>query len=547
LKMLPILLAPLLLEGVIGVAKDPQAGDIVPVAWMFGLFSVAILANIPLHMGFTQIASSIVRDTERNMRVYLVRRLQHLSMTFHGNRESGRLQSKILRDVEEIVRLGELVIHHYTSTLISLLWSVGVALVSDWKVGLAFLVVGPLGAIVIQSFRTIMERRANDFRKRMESVSQRVSEMIDLVPVTRAHGLEQVEISQVQTQLDELHGAGRRLDWVNNFFGAAAFVVLWLTIIAVLFFATWMVLQGWMEVEKIALYYTLFFMFIGTILTLTSQIPQINKTLEAIRSLGEVLEHPDFEDNEGKRPVDKVHGEADFQDVTYTYPGAGRPALTNFSFHAKPGDCVAVVGESGSGKSTLMQLLIGFLRPDTGEIFLDGAAMSEIDMRTYRRQLAMVPQQTILFSGTLRDNITYGMQHYSNEQIEASVEAARLGSLVAELPKGLDTMVGENGAKLSGGQRQRVAIARAIIRDPRFIVLDEATSALDVVSEREVQNAIDNLIQGRTTFIVAHRLSTIRKANTIIVMKEGRAVEIGTPEELIAAQGEFSRLKSLQT
>ncbi len=547
LKMLPILLAPLLLERVIGVAKNPEPGDFVTVAWMFGVFGVCILTNVPLHMGFTRIASGIVRNTERNLRVHLVRRLQHLSMTFHGNRESGRLQSKILRDVEEVIRLGELVLHHYTSTFISLLWCIGVALVSDWKVGLAFLVIGPLGAVVIQSFRNIMERRANDFRKRMESVSQRVSEMIDLVPVTRAHGAEQVEMSQVQTRLDDLHWAGRRLDWVNQFFGAAAFVVLWSAIISVLFLATWMVLSGWMEVEKIALYYTLFFMFIGTILTLTSQIPQINKTFEAVRSLGEVMEHPDLEVNEGKKTVDEVRGEIEFRDITYTYPGAGRPALRDFHFHAQPGNCVAVVGESGSGKSTLMQLLIGFLRPQQGEIYLDGAPMSELDMRTYRRQLAMVPQQTILFSGSLRENITYGMQHYSDAQIAAAVEAARLGDVVGELSEGLDTRVGENGAKLSGGQRQRVAIARAIIRDPRVIVLDEATSALDVVSEKEVQDAIDNLIQGRTTFIVAHRLSTIRKAGTIIVMKGGSAVEIGTPEELIAAGGEFSRLKSLQS
>jgi ATP-binding cassette subfamily B protein len=172
--------------------------------------------------------------------------------------------------------------------------------------------------------------------------------------------------------------------------------------------------------------------------------------------------------------------------------------------------------------------------------------MRDLDMRTYRRRIAMVPQHTILFSGTIRENITYGLKNYTEDQVWAAIDAAFLREVIQKLPDGLDTRVGEQGFKLSGGQRQRLAIARALIRDPRVIILDEATSALDVISEKEVQNAIDNLVRGRTTFIVAHRLSTIRQANKVIVMKEGRAVEVGEPEELMRRNGEFARLKALQ-
>ena len=189
-----------------------------------------------------------------------------------------------------------------------------------------------------------------------------------------------------------------------------------------------------------------------------------------------------------------------------------------------------------------MQLAIGFLRPQAGRILLDGLPMDGIDMRTWRRHIAMVPQQTILFSGTLRENITYGLEGYGEDKIAAVIEAAKLGEFVSQLPERLDTPVGENGVRMSGGQRQRLAIARALIRDPRVIILDEATSALDAVSERAVQEAVNNLVKDRTTLIVAHRLSTIRHAGRVVVMSGGRLVEVGPPGDLASRGGAFSAM-----
>ncbi len=182
-----------------------------------------------------------------------------------------------------------------------------------------------------------------------------------------------------------------------------------------------------------------------------------------------------------------------------------------------------------------------------GRVLLDGHDMSQIDLRTYRRHLAVVPQTSILFSGTIRENITYGCEHVTDEELMEVVRAANLTDLVESLPKGLDTTVGEHGGKLSGGQRQRIAIARALIRDPKIIVLDEATSALDSISEKMIQEAINNLVKGRTTFIVAHRLSTIRDADRIAVIADGRCVEYGTFEELMELKGEFYRMKVIQS
>jgi ATP-binding cassette subfamily B protein len=204
------------------------------------------------------------------------------------------------------------------------------------------------------------------------------------------------------------------------------------------------------------------------------------------------------------------------------------------------------VGESGVGKTTVINTVIGYHFPDSGTITIDGHNIRDIDLRSYRKHIAVVPQNTILFSGTIRDNITYGLPSVSEEKLAEILEAARLTEMVEKLPHGLDTSVGEHGGKLSGGQRQRISIARALIRDPKVIILDEATSALDSVSEKKIQEALDVLTAGRTTFVVAHRLSTIKDADKIAVMESGRCVECGTYDELMEKKGAFYKYRQLQ-
>ena len=225
----------------------------------------------------------------------------------------------------------------------------------------------------------------------------------------------------------------------------------------------------------------------------------------------------------------------------------GKEVLKDISLKVNEGEVVSIIGPSGSGKSTILNLAIGFNIADSGQVLLDGNDMKDIDLRTYRKYLAVVPQTSILFSGTLRDNITYGVDNVDEKALNEAVKAANLTDLVESLPDGLDTEVGEHGGKLSGGQRQRVSIARALIRNPRVIVLDEATSALDSISEKLIQEALNNLTKDRTTFIVAHRLSTIKDADKIAVISEGHCVEYGTFDELMELKGEFYRMKKIQS
>lgn len=546
LKSSPALLFPVLLAESIRVVGEAGSGSGLRLAWIYAGYGVLLAANIPLHMVYIRRASKRLRTMELRLRAALVRRLQQLSMAYHSGRESGRLQSKVLRDVDEVVRLGDTYYQQIIGAAVSLVFAFAYTAAQEPLMALGYLFAAPLAVGIMHAFRGSMHRRNEAFRREVESMSQRVSEMIGMVPVTRAHGLEEVEMEAMNLRLETVRTTGRQVDNVNAFFASSSWVVFMTAITVVMGAAAWLALSGQVTVDKIALYSALFQTVVFSLGNLLNMMPQVSKSIVSIRSIGEVLECPDLEANEGRHEVKQVRGRIDFEDVTFAYPGKGVPAVDHFSLAIAPGECVAFVGESGGGKSTLVQLAIGFLRPQSGRILLDGTPMEEIDMRTWRRHIAVVPQQTILFSGTLRDNITYGLTGYTSAQIDAVLEAARLGDFISQLPEGLDTPVGENGVRLSGGQRQRIAIARALIRNPRVIILDEATSALDSVSEYAVQQAINALVQNRTTLIVAHRLSTIRDAQRVVVMAGGRVVESGSPAELARRDGPFATLAKAQ-
>ena len=278
----------------------------------------------------------------------------------------------------------------------------------------------------------------------------------------------------------------------------------------------------------------------GTVMSLANALPQLTRGLESVTSIGEVLECPDLEQNQHKPAMTELRGEFTLDSVSFTYPNRpDRAALSDLSFHVSAGKTVAIIGPSGCGKSTLMSLLLGFHRPSSGRILLDGQDMNTLDLRSYRRWLAVVAQETLLFPGTLRENVLYGTPGISERQLEQALQEANALEFVANLSDGLDTIVGEHGSILSGGQRQRLAVARALIRNPRVLILDEATSALDAKNELLVQQSIDRLRRGRTTFIVAHRLSDAHAADYVVYLEAGRMTSFedhSVAEELSAAR-----------
>jgi subfamily B ATP-binding cassette protein MsbA len=278
----------------------------------------------------------------------------------------------------------------------------------------------------------------------------------------------------------------------------------------------------------------------------TSLWTQIQEALGASRRIFELLdENPEIKDAPEAQPLPHVRGQLILDDVSFSYPGADR-VLHHITLEIQPGEVLALVGPSGAGKSTLFNLIPRFYDPTHGRVCVDGHDLRSVTLDSLRAQIGLVPQETLLFSGTVRENLRYGKLDATDDELVAAARAANAEEFIAKFPKGYETVVGEKGVKLSGGQRQRIAIARALLKDPRLLLLDEATSSLDSESESLVQEALERLMQGRTTIIIAHRLSTVQKANRIAVLDEGHLVELGTHAELLAREGLYARLYRMQ-
>lgn len=511
------------------------------------LMVVLIGLNIPMNYLYTSYKSLATRYAETGLRKALIRKLQQLSISYHVEMQSGRLQSKIMRDVEAVETLSTQMFLSVLNIGLNIVVALVVTVSKSRMVFVFFLITAPVAAITMVSFRSAMRHKNREFRKEMEETSARVMEMVELVPVTRAHALEDEEVEKMSGQLFAVAEKGYKLDLVQALFGSVGWAVFQVFQIICLVFTGYLAFQGNILAGDIMLYQSYFATVVNQVSAIVTLLPTITKGIESVNSIGEVLLSDEVEKNEGKEKLKKVDGVFDFKDVSFGYKSNGTKVLNHLNLHVEKGETIALVGESGAGKSTILNLVIGFHLAGGGEVLIDGKDMREIDLRTYRQHLAVVPQTSILFSGSIRDNITYGCGKVSEDELAGVVEAANLKDLIASLPDGLDTMVGEHGGKLSGGQRQRISIARALVRNPRVIVLDEATSALDSISEKLIQQALSNLTRGRTTFIVAHRLSTIREADRIAVIADGHCVEYGTYEELMALQGEFYKMKILQS
>ncbi len=375
IKAIPVMFAPVFIAEVIKMASRPDEFSDDRFLFVSVLFMVILTLNIPAHYFFISIITKRIRCMEYTLRSALVRRLQELSISFHTENEKGHLQTKILRDVENLVMLGQIFFQMGLGAFHALITCFVICFTSDHRVALFFLIIGPISAWIIRKFRTHIKDLNSNYRKNVENMSARMNDMLNLITVTRAHGGEDFELEFLNSHFGKVRNKGINLDKGNGFFGAIVFVILHFVLFSVISVIGWMAYKGHMTVDKIALYYGLFAMIVASFQQCMGMLPIFSKGVDSLESIAEILESPDVEQNENKKIIEDIQGDISFKNISFYYEDSKKSVIKNFSLDVKKGECVAFVGESGSGKSTLMNMVIGFLRPKYGKILLDNEDM----------------------------------------------------------------------------------------------------------------------------------------------------------------------------
>ena len=545
----PFWVLPILTANVIEIVSAPAVHPLRALWWNAACGTVFIGQHLVTHGWHYRTLSRAVRRIEARLRLAVCRQLHLLSLSYHKHTHGGALQSKVMQDVENI----GLTLHELYSNGLYALCTVLITLAVVACRVPAFvpllLLTTPAAAGLHHCLRGRLGETSHRFRRAGESLSVHLRGMLDMIPVTRAHAAEEDELARAEWYVRRVEEAGLRLDRQYGEANAAAWVVFAEFGLLGLVFTAWLSYRRILPLTSgdVVLLGGYFAVLTTVLAGFLNMLSVAARGLESLHSLDEVLACGDLEVRGGKIRLPEVRGAFLFQNVSFAYSGqeTGRLALTDFSLRVDPGEKVGIVGASGAGKSTLLGLLLGFHVPTQGCLQLDGTDLRTVDLTSFRRQIAVVSQETLLFAGTVRENILHGIRDVTEARLLAAVQDANAAEFIARLPQGLDTSLGERGARLSGGERQRLAIARALIRSPRVLILDEATSALDVESEALVQEALNRLMLGRTTFIVAHRLSSLRQAEKIVVLKAGQLVELGALADLLSRpDGEFSRLQA---
>jgi len=476
-----------------------------------------------------------------DLRAMAFERVLRLPVARYQDESTGKIINTVVNDVRQVVDMIQSVFVACVRDVLVVIGLLGTLLYLNWKLTLVAIIVVPLTAVIV---RTTTKRLRNLNRE-----SQRVTaEMTGVVEeaarghqVIRVFSGEAYERRRFHQRSEALRGFSQRMTVA---FAATTPVTQIATSLA-LSLVIVLAIQADMTVGEFTQFVTMMLM----LLTPLKSLAEVNGPMQRGIAAAETvfgLTDAEPERDTGTRDLGRARGHLVLENVTFRYPNAVTPALNGVSLDVQPGQTVALVGVSGGGKSTFVNLVTRFYDPEGGRLLLDGVPYHDIALASLRGQLAMVSQNVVLFDDTLAANIAYGMERIDYERLGAAIKAAHLLDVVARLPDGIDTRIGENGSRLSGGQRQRVAIARAIYKDAPLLILDEATSALDNESERAVQAALDTLMAGRTTIVIAHRLSTIERADRIVVMEAGQVMEQGTHDELLERGGMYANLYRLQ-
>ncbi len=469
-----------------------------------------------------------------DLRNALFEKLQNLSFSYHDQAQTGQLMTRITNDVEQVRAFIGTGLLQLVSAVVLLLGSLAALFSMNWRLALIVLVTVPTMAAVLVRFMRVVRPMFGQVQAKLSALNTVLQENLVGVRVVQAFAREPYEARRYTALNDDLLEAN-----IKTIRGMASsfptiFLIANLGTLAVIWFGGYQVMGGTLSLGELVAFNTYLGLLIMPIMMLGMIAAQLSRAGVSGERIFEVLDaQNEVVDRPGAAPLPPVAGRVVFEDVSFRYAGGDRPVLDHVSFTAEPGKTVAIMGQTGSGKSTIINLIPRFYDVTGGRILVDGQDVRMVTLQSLREQIGIVLQDTTLFGGSIRDNIAYGRPEASDEEVEAAARAAQAHDFIAGFPDGYSTIVGERGVGLSGGQRQRIAIARALLRDPRILILDDSTSAVDAETEYQIQQAMSRLRRGRTAFVIAQRISTVRSADTILLLDDGQIVARGTHDDLL--------------